>query len=483
MQSSKIRLVVTITVLLIGGFLATTLVSYFVAHKSLSEQVAENTLPLTSDNVYSEIQRDLLRPIFISKLMAQDTFVRDWVLAGELEPEKIIRYLETIQKRFDTVTSYFVSEKTRRYYHPTGVLKTVSKDDPADAWFFRVRNLGEEYEINVDRDTADRSKLTVFINYRVYGFAGEFIGVIGVGLAVEAVKELVDAYEKRYGRQVYFIDREGTVTLHGDAFTGATNIRNREGMGSIATVLLTSPGGAFSYEHEGRARFVNSRYVPEFNWLLIVEQNGTYGDEKLVKTFIINLFVAVVITIVVILAANLTVGGYQRKLEEMASLDKLTGVLNRQVFDGILNQSMKLAERKEHSLSLVIFDLDHFKEVNDNYGHLAGDEVLRSVADKVGDILRESDVICRWGGEEFFLLFPECNAEQAREIAEKMRKQIETHFFNFAGKSIQITASFGVAEYAPGESEADLINRADQALLKAKSSGRNRVEFKGLRLV
>lgn len=483
MQSRKIRLIVTITILLVGGFLATTFISYFVAHKSLSEQVSENTLPLTSDNVYSEIQQDLLRPIFISKLMAQDTFVRDWVLSGEIEEQKIIRYLTAIQERFETITSYFVSEKTRRYYHPNGVLKTVSEDDPQDAWYFRVRKLTVPFEVNVDRDTSDLNKLTIFINHRVFGYTGDYIGTIGVGLGVDAVKKLVDTYEKRYGRQVYFIDREGAVTLHGEEFSGERNIRNRPGMDSIATVLLTSPGGAFSYEHDGQKRFVNSRFVPEFNWLLLVEQKGTDAEERLTKTFIINLFVAVVVTLVVILVANLTVGGYQQKLEEMASQDKLTGVLNRQMFDGILKQMMKFAERKGQKLSLVIFDLDHFKKVNDNYGHLAGDEVLRSVVDTVRDILRESDIICRWGGEEFFLLFPECDLEQAQSLAEKMRKEIEEHFFVFAGKTIRITASFGVAEYANGESDSELINRADQALLSAKNSGRNRVELKGLRLV
>ena len=478
MRSSKLRLIVTITVLLVGGFLATTFVSYFVAQKSLTEQVSENTLPLTSDNVYSEIQQDLLRPIFISKLMAQDTFVRDWVLSGEDNEKKLLRYLTTIQQRFNTVTSYFVSEKTRRYYHPKGILKTVKEEDPQDAWYFRVRKMTDNYEVNVDRDTADLSKLTVFINHRVYGYSGDFIGVIGVGLAVDAVKRLVDNYEKRYGREIYFIDREGAVTLHGKGFSGATNIRNRPGMDSIATVLLTSPGGAFSYDYKGEKRFVNSRYVPEFGWLLIVEEGNSEGSERLTRTFIINLFVAVVITFIVILTANLTVGGYQRKLEEMASQDKLTGALNRQVFDGILRQSMSLARRKGQKLSLVIFDLDHFKKINDNYGHLAGDEVLRSVADTVRELLRESDVMCRWGGEEFFLLFPDCGLEEAQRIAEKMRKEIEECFFSFANKTIRITASFGVAEYEPGEDDTGLINRADQALLAAKSSGRNRVELR-----
>ena len=96
-KNSKIRLVGILTVLLLFGFVTTSLVSYYVAHDSIPRQIAETTLPLTSDNIYSEIQRDLLRPVFISPLMAQDTFVRDWVLGGEMDENAIIRYLKEIQ--------------------------------------------------------------------------------------------------------------------------------------------------------------------------------------------------------------------------------------------------------------------------------------------------------------------------------------------------------------------------------------------------
>lgn len=106
MWTNKLRFVATLSALLITGFLITSLVSYYVANKSLSDEINQNTLPLTSDNIYSEIQRDLLRPIFISSLMANDTFVRDWTLAGEEDPDKIIRYLKEIQKRYSTITAF-----------------------------------------------------------------------------------------------------------------------------------------------------------------------------------------------------------------------------------------------------------------------------------------------------------------------------------------------------------------------------------------
>lgn len=137
----KTRFITIISLLLIIGFSSTSLVSYFVANNSLDEYIRTNTLPLTSDNIYSEIQRDVLPTIVISSLMAQDTFVRDWILAGEKDPELIVRYLKSIQDRYKTATAFFISDKTLNYYHSTGLLKQVNPDDLNDSWYFRVEQL------------------------------------------------------------------------------------------------------------------------------------------------------------------------------------------------------------------------------------------------------------------------------------------------------------------------------------------------------
>ena len=223
--TDKRKLVWVLSLLLLSAFFLISWSSYRVAHNSLREQIETNTLPLTSDNIYSEIQQDLLRPIFISSLMAHDTFVRDWALSDEQNPAPMTRYLKEIQDRFGTITSFYVSDKTGRYYHSSGVLKTVSQRDPADAWYFRVRDLtpGEEYEINIDTDTADRTKTNVFVNYRVYDFDKGLIGVTGVGLGVDKVKQLIEKYQQRYNRTVYFVDNNGEVTLHGSQFNGTDN--------------------------------------------------------------------------------------------------------------------------------------------------------------------------------------------------------------------------------------------------------------------
>ena len=141
----KRRLVLLVTALLVIAFVATALASYFVSRDALREQVLSSGLPLTSDNIYSEIRKDLLPPIFVSSMMAHDTFLRDWVLDGEQPLIKVTRYLKEVRRRYATVSAFFVSDRTRNYYHPEGVVEQVVRNDPSDAWYFRVRAMDPDY--------------------------------------------------------------------------------------------------------------------------------------------------------------------------------------------------------------------------------------------------------------------------------------------------------------------------------------------------
>jgi diguanylate cyclase (GGDEF)-like protein len=456
--NDKNKFIWLLSVLLLVAFLVTSGISYKVAHDSLSQQIESNTLPLTSDNIYSEIQQDLLRPIFISSLMAQDTFVRDWTLSHEQEPEKLIRYLKEIQEKYDTVTSFFVSEKSRHYYHSTGILKQIQDVEPDDAWYFRVRSLpeSEHYEVNIDADTADRSKTTVFVNYKVFDFEGKFIGVTGVGLAVEKVKSLIELYQKRYNR-------------------GADSLQTSPGLENLATRILTSPSAAFSYQRNGKTVYLNSRLVPEFKWYLIVEQEDAPQERELLNTFWGNLGLSLMVTLGILFISNMTLGRYQRKLEVMASTDKLTGAANRQVFDEYFRQALDKAKLAQSPISILLLDIDHFKKVNDSYGHGIGDLVLKTMTNMLRGALQQQDILCRWGGEEFLILLPGMDLTRAAELAEQIRELIFQREIKVNGLHVSITASIGVAEHQAQEPAEDLIKRADLALYQAKEAGRNQV--------
>ena len=169
-----------------------------------------------------------------------------------------------------------------------------------------------------------------------------------------------------------------------------------------------------------------------------------------------------------------------RRLEVLAHTDPLTAVLNRRALTERLTAEFERVKRYESTVSLLLIDIDHFKRVNDSYGHLVGDDVLTDVGRLLQGAVRSVDVVARYGGEEFVIALPETGEVGATTFAERVREMIEAHHFVYNGDSeLQLTASIGVASYpAPGmETVEDLLARADQALYRAKAEGRNRVRY------
>ena len=167
---------------------------------------------------------------------------------------------------------------------------------------------------------------------------------------------------------------------------------------------------------------------------------------------------------------------YHDEIYNLTISDGLTQISNKRYFLEFLEREMGRAHRYNRALSLVMFDIDHFKSINDNNGHLAGDYVLRELASTIRGRVRKEECFARYGGEEFAYVIPEAGGENARKLAEKLRKLVEDHHFSFEGKEIKVTISVGVADLTGEMTEGlQFIKVADQALYKAKRTGRNRV--------
>jgi two-component system cell cycle response regulator len=211
-------------------------------------------------------------------------------------------------------------------------------------------------------------------------------------------------------------------------------------------------------------------------------KNGTYLNNKKVDGEI-NLAKGDIIKIGSIALKYLPKGDPERltydKLNLEANTDKHTGCYNKGFFNNRITLEVNKSKVTGDPLSLIIFDLDHFKKLNDNYGHDAGDFVLKEMAQIIrSNGIREQDVFARYGGEEFVILLPKTNLKQSFEIAERLRKLIETKEFIYDGKRLPVTASIGVADYRQGViTGTDLFKRADEAVYKSKEGGRNQVQF------
>ena len=481
MKGQQTRLFALLTILLCGGFLITSLTSYFVSRDTVRNAIIATELPLTSDNVYSEIQKDLVRPIFISSMMSRDTFLRDWVLQGEKESGSMSRYLHEIVTHYGMFTSFFVSDKTRVYYQAQGILKRVVPEEPRDAWYFRVREMKEPYEINVDPDMANRDKLTIFINYQVTDYTGAFIGATGVGLTVDAVRRLIETYELRYGRRIFLTDREGAVVLEGSrSLGGVRQLSDIPGIGrEMAREILANESGSHTYEQGGRQHYLHSRFIPELKWYLLVLTQDDMAMDKISGALRINILLCAGVTGAVLLLVYWVIGRYQRTMEKMATTDSLTGLANRRALEEKLAASLEEAARNRSPMAVVLMDLDWFKEINDSHGHLVGDRVLQEFAKVITQQFHEATTVCRWGGEEFLILLERTRSAEACGRLEELREKLRGTAIAVDGLEIALTISAGVAGYREGESADQLLARADRRLYCAKQNGRNRIESSG----
>ncbi len=167
----------------------------------------------------------------------------------------------------------------------------------------------------------------------------------------------------------------------------------------------------------------------------------------------------------------------ETQLRDLATSDPLTGLFNRRQFFALAERELVRSRFMGHSLAIILMDLDYFKQINDTHGHLVGDKVLMAVARNIGAIVRDTDLACRFGGDEFILLLPETELLAAKKVADRLRRSIIVHSVPSERGPISTKASLGVVGVA-GKMEVtleDLLARADRALYQAKENGRNRV--------
>lgn len=162
------------------------------------------------------------------------------------------------------------------------------------------------------------------------------------------------------------------------------------------------------------------------------------------------------------------------ELHKLASTDALTGISNRSTIDAFLEKELSFAKRHKSSLALAVIDIDDFKNINDTYGHLAGDSVIKDVAAILKDEIRVDNLLGRWGGEEFIVIAPHTDKEGMQTLLERMRQKIQNHTFSIES---QVYASFGYTLFTDNDTSQTIVHRADQALYSAKRSGKNCVIF------
>jgi diguanylate cyclase (GGDEF)-like protein len=345
------------------------------------------------------------------------------------------------------------------------------------------------YDIVLDAATGSRSYCA---SYPILGVDGTIAGAAILKISLdEFAKDL-----KGFNRSFFVIDAAGLILLtdrkdllgrslwplHG---AGQAAQPNKSGTPSTAPVLEREAADATWANIDGVPRYMRRSFDSHGQWSLVLAMPGSRVFASRFLGIVITMLVTFMVLIYLYLKdrairdhieleRRLTLQEVARSLTLQAATDPLTGIFNRLKFDEALGEAIARSERYMMPFSLVLYDVDHFKGINDTYGHQVGDQVLVRLSDLVSGHTRAPDLVARWGGEEFVILTHGLDLSMACRVAERMRTAIHQTTFE---RVETITCSFGVAQYIVGDTAQSLLARADKALYRAKSLGRNRVEF------
>lgn len=473
-MKSNYKIVIVITLLLLILSTTISIINYMVSLNSTQTQLKTQSLPLSLDNIYTEIQKHIIEPYLVSSMMANDTFVKDWIIHEEDATEKIEKYLDTIKNKYGMFVTFLVSEKSKNYYTQSGLLEKVEVGNPNNKWYFDFKKIQNAHEINLDFNKHLSNSLVMFINFKIFDINYNFIGATGVGLEISYIDDMLKRFRQKYNFRVYFLNKYGEIVLSEEKLS-YKNINQVKELNSYKSVIFSKTSNTIEYQKEGNDYILTTKYAPELGLYIAVEVKLNDFTKDVRHIFYFNLSVSLIITLIITFIIITIVRKYHSKIEHLADTDALTKVANRRCFSQRCEYFLLLNRRKKSHFALLFLDIDNFKSINDKFGHEVGDFILKESAKTLQHSIRKTDLIGRWGGEEFVVMFIDTTLDEAKIISEKLRVSLENNIDmkKVVGKSV--TASFGLTICKDDDTLDSAIARADSAMYQAKKSGKNRV--------
>ena len=475
-MDSKYKLIFIMTFLLLLLSVSLSFVNYATTLASTQKYLEEASLPLSTDNIYNEIQTHLIEPNLVASMMAQDTFLKDWLVNKEEDEDKIKAYLESIKNKYEMSTVFLASQKTQNYYLSRGFIEKMKEDNPTNAWYYKFRDKAISHEVNIDFNKNINNSMFMFINHKIFDEKFHMLGATGVGLEISYVNEMLKKFREDYKFKVFFVDKSGELILYERNIVKLKNLQEDVKLNRHKEKLLSNRAHIVKFKDtQGSEHLIHSKYIAELDLYLLVQAKISDFTTNVVRTFYLNLFLSLLVTIIILFIFVKMVNRHNFKLEKLANNDMLTNLPNRRIFSEKIKHLLLLNERKSLGIYLLFFDIDDFKKVNDNFGHDIGDAVLIRIAQIMKENIRESDIYARWGGEEFIIAFVNSSLSDSEVTANKLRVSIENDRELFSLVKYKITASFGVTQVEKSDTLLSLLKRVDNYLYKAKDEGKNRV--------
>jgi len=469
------RIIMKIFIVLIVLSTIVASFNYYFSLNNIQKQIKTQSLPLSLDNIYTVIQKNIVEPSLVSSMMANDTFVHDWLNKSTKNDISIVKYLNSIQKKYNMYNTFLVNNKTKKYYTQAGFVEVISNKNKNNLWYFDFIKSKNKYEINIDLNNKLSNSLIMFINYKIYDSKNNFLGVTGVALKTEYINKMLMNFRKKYGFKVTFFNKNGDVVLYEKTFNKHANLDTDKLLKNYKDKIISKTTNSIEIKYNGKNYFINTKYIPELDLYLIVEAQLNSYNKNLINMFYFNLLISLFIISFIAYVLYKIIKINNTKLEYLAYNDVLTDLYNRRHFEKELSDIILNNKRIKQDFCILFLDIDNFKDVNDKHGHDIGDDVLRIIADILKQSLRQTDIIARWGGEEIIVVFTNTTIVNAKKLSENIRIKIQNDTDLFKLLNSKITASFGLTQFKDDDCNDSIVKRADEAMYLSKTSGKNKI--------
>lgn len=484
----KYSLLIWLFLIFVAGTAALILTSAPSSSSHNERANLEQLLNLSSEQVLNDLGKEINLITNDIKLPEPSPAMREWLLNAEQEAAPIAAELQDIQKKlpgFSSSTAFLVATERTQLLDFHGVPRQLDQHNPADHWIFKSINDPNSPIKSIEVDLANRDYVNIFISQQLLNDEGKAVGLFAIRAQSDRLKRLLDTLQNKYHRLLYLSDDNGNLVFANDSIKRLRDkLLSTAGIQQVAASVLANKQSALQlteFKENDHTVLLASQYFPSLGLHLLLEQPITAEPTALLSPIQMTLAVCAAMAILSLTLVFVRLYQLHRRLDQSAATDQLTTLLNRQAFDFVFNQAMTESERSRLPLCVALIDIDLFKQVNKKNGHLLGDHILKEIAMITRRSLRESDIICRWGGEEFLILLKNCSLEKATSIAENLRQTIANNDFSrttdLTKKRISVTVSMGVAECKIGEKDDSVFERAEIALKQAKENGRNGVYF------
>lgn len=425
--------------------------------------------------LFSLVTSEILRPLSVANFMANNQLIIDYADRASIDKEYLISYLDRISKSYNMLS--FIALEKHNLMVDSNAKETMLNSAAAE-WFHRLKSLpGDQFT-----DIGNAEDPHLYFDNRIVNQQGEFLGFTGVGIDLNYFAEKFQDYSDRFGFELYFVDSNNIVTLSSSAIMQTQSHHRKDAITRLSDFswfqsLTANNSSDLNLTNEvmyttEEGLLISQMPIQELNWRMFIVSPPASQQNEYWKIFIGRFVIFFIISFIFYIVLLNIISYFKSKLIKDSETDYLTQLPNR----SHIHWRFEDIAQNNTSLCVVLADIDNFKNINDTYGHIVGDDVLRVISEQLALTLRQVDIVGRWGGEEFVMLLPDTTAEQAQLIIERVRKQIAEISFPLSSTSgsFTTTVSFGICALPlVNNNIEDYISCADKALYQAKHNGRN----------